>query len=307
MNRLLAVASVGFLAACSAAPARGPAVAAVKGIPRLELRTRVVGLSGLALGPGGRLWAVAEKQHLVLPLSLTGVVGEPLSVSGLDRELDLEAAAWLPGSTTWNSLLAVGLESPRATGVTVGSQACDVGLFSRSEHGGMRRQRCLAFPYKLWGVTPQRNRGIEGLCRAGPLLVAALETPLERGDQRLSALGVYHLERKSWQGHTLLLSSGAALRGKLSALECRPGPGGAVEAWAIERHFEVARLLHFTLPARPVDRPLRPTVVRDLRALLGDLNFEGLALLPDGRMVLLNDNFYGRRRGPSMLVLLPSS
>jgi hypothetical protein len=68
---------------------------------------------------------------------------------------------------------------------------------------------------------------------------------------------------------------------------------------AIERHFGVSRIIHFTLGDRAA------TVVRDLVELAAGRNFEGIARLPDGRIALVNDNQYKTIDGPSQLVIVP--
>lgn len=306
------------LAACGAPP--GPAsapTAALPGASAAVLRASIDGWSGLGLGPAARLWAVAERDHMILPVGLDGAVGTPLAVSGLPATVDLESMAWTRlgcrGAQTWGCLLALGLETGKTGGaVMLGGRACDVGLFRRSEHGGLRLERCLSFPYKLWGLTAEANRGMEGLCQAGGKLVASLETPFSRAGQRRCALAVYDLARQTWTGHDLALTSTTQQRGKLSALECRPGPDGTIQALAVERHFTVGRLLRFSIPAGGARKLLRPRVLLDLHRVKpagakGIPNYEGLAWLPDGRVALINDNQYGGRQGDTLLVLLPAS
>jgi len=91
--------------------------------------------------------------------------------------------------------------------------------------------------------------------------------------------------------------------GKLSALDCDLAPDGTATVWAIERHFEVSRLLSFTLP--PVGTgsdDITPKIERDLAPYLGrTVNLEGIAKLPDGRIVIVNDNQYTSVEGPSRL------
>ena len=66
--------------------------------------------------------------------------------------------------------------------------------------------------------------------------------------------------------------------------------GADIEVTMIERHYEVSRVLRFTVPATGPGRTLTSTVVGDLdSAFTKNPNFEGLALTPRG-FLLLSDN-----------------
>jgi hypothetical protein len=93
--------------------------------------------------------------------------------------------------------------------------------------------------------------------------------------------------------------------GKLSALTCALAPDGSGEAYAIERHYGVHRILHFHVPATAGE--IVPDVVVDLDAIFhGAFNMEGLVRLPDGRFVLVNDNQGHKAEGPTELFVLPA-
>jgi hypothetical protein len=92
-------------------------------------------------------------------------------------------------------------------------------------------------------------------------------------------------------------------RGKLSSLDCKIAPDGTAHVWAIERHFGVSRVLRFDLP--PTASDITPIVDEDLAPVINDtLNLEGIAELPDGRLVIINDNQGSRVEGPTELLVL---
>ena len=74
-----------------------------------------------------------------------------------------------------------------------------------------------------------------------------------------------------------------------------------IEVWAVERHFAESRLLHFVIAA---GRDLEPEVAADLAPLASGHNFESVAALADGRVALVNDNFYRAVTGPSEVVFV---
>lgn len=73
---------------------------------------------------------------------------------------------------------------------------------------------------------------------------------------------------------------------------------------AIERHFDVTRILGFEVTAAlAAPDPIVPTALVDLAPILhGSLNLEGLVRLPDGHLNAVVDNRYGRRTGPDELL-----
>lgn len=75
---------------------------------------------------------------------------------------------------------------------------------------------------------------------------------------------------------------------------------------AIERHFEVAKLLTFTIPLTGAgeEAPHTPRVVMDLFPFVGEAkrNFEGVVWLDDQRVMLIVDNKYGKVTGPNQMV-----
>ena len=102
--------------------------------------------------------------------------------------------------------------------------------------------------------------------------------------------------------HRLWLTSAT---GKISGLDCRLAADGSIAGLAVERHFEITRLLRFSLP--PVGSgtdDVKPSVTLDLGPILhGRLNLEGVAVLPDGCVVAVVDNPYRTITGPSELLV----
>jgi hypothetical protein len=138
----------------------------------------------------------------------------------------------------------------------------------------------------ITGVPLAPNEGAEGMCGRGDDVWVAIE---HRGAAPLVHIHAGAIADTS----ELPLTTDT---GKISALACT----SADDIWAIERHYGVHRILHYV--AR------RPKVALDLDPILhGSRNIEGLARLPDGRFVLVNDNQSAKIDGPTELLVLPAS
>ena len=289
--------------ACRATSAPAPAPEPGQGV-RIMPHTRASidrpdlhGASGLTRDPEGYLWAVLEREHTLFQLSFgfgaekLDVIGAPHPVQGAG-EVDLEAVAWLD-----DGRLAFGTETKDAdrTGDTV--------LFAERVGDAVVVRERLEVPYAPWGLTPERNRGIEGLCQAGGRLVVGIETVGEDAGRRFAPVATYNLLTKAFTHFRLWLTSET---GKISGLGCRATPGGT-EVYAIERHYEVARVLTFTLPLAGAGGYVTPRVIVDLATIFPDAipNFEGIAVMKDGSLVLISDNDYGGVTGPTELLAIP--
>jgi hypothetical protein len=91
--------------------------------------------------------------------------------------------------------------------------------------------------------------------------------------------------------------------GKLSALDCHVAPDGTIDFVGIERHYGVQRILRGTIAPDATD--VVPELALDLAPAVHDVyNFEGIARLPDGRTVLVNDNQGSHVEGPTRLFVL---
>lgn len=252
----------------------------------------VHGLSGLAVDGAGALWTVAERGRALFRVELDGLTVRSVTrfPVEIERGRDLEALAWSPaggGDGTFHA----GIEQR-------GGSAQVVRLVRDGE--GFRADATVELTSAEVGVRIGHNHGVEGLCAAGELLVAAIETAGEDGAGRWAPLVL--LDPQGGRRVRRLRLTTAT--GKLSALDCWPGADGGVEVVAIERHFEATRVLGFTLSPDAVPADLTPSVVLDLTPILrGALNLEGLVRLPDRRLVAVVDNQYGRVTGPDELLV----
>jgi hypothetical protein len=159
--------------------------------------------------------------------------------------------------------------------------------------------------YAHWNLTAPDNRGIEGICHVDGVLILATELVERQRGRRWAPVGMFDPKTQSWTAHRVGLSSKT---GKLSAMSCHV-VNGSIVALAVERHFGVSRLLRFQIPQGPEGQWIEPKVVLDLTESIDPLpNFEGLAWLEDGSVVLLTDNKYRRGpREPSRLYFIPAS
>ncbi len=252
--------------------------------PRLErqvLASAPDGLSGLDIDDEGAAWLVPERERKLLVSGKRGTT--VLTLVGVPAGLDTEALAIVgPGE------LMLGTEAQTR-------RTSDLLLRVAVEGSTARVTSTRTLSYQPWGLTADANRGIEGLCFAGGALVAGLEQVIERDGARFAPLAVLHDER--WTHHRLRLTSG---RGKLAALDCVTS-GKGLRVVGIERHYEVARLLSFTVPLSGPATTIEPVIVEDLAPHFSDLpNFEGVAF-EGGDLVLTNDNDSGGRRGDGAL------
>lgn len=274
-----------------AACARGPSTIdrdrAAALFTRVELDTAGVhGLSGLAVDADGTLWTVAERGAAAFAITLDGARATAVRypIEGVPDGEDLEAVAMAPGG------LWVGTEG-RERGVAR--------VFALVRDGA--RLVVTGAPIELRpdevGVEVGANHGTEGVCAVGDVVAIALETAGQDARGRWAPVVVIDRARGTRVVHRVRLSSAT---GKLSALDCWR-EGETLRAMAIERHFEVTRVLRFTLDAAV---EITPMVALDLGPeLRGTLNLEGLARLPDGRVVAVVDNQYRTITGPDELLV----
>jgi hypothetical protein len=244
------------------------------------------GLSGLALDGDGHLWSIGERQRRLVEMEirdnqLLSIRERPLT--GVPRGVDIESLAWS------GEFLFLGTER-HAPG------AADSLLQARVDSTGATVIGTLPLDYQAIGLSASVNQGIEGLCAAEGMLVAAIEAVLENTDGgRLAPVAVFDHAQSRWRFHRVRLTS---TTGKLSALACR-ATGAELEVYAIERHFGVSRLIRFSLPLRPQGvpspKPTTAVVVVDLTDQIDAVvNLEGMAWVSPDIMLLLSDNQWGR-------------
>jgi hypothetical protein len=276
------------IAACGGAPATSPEPASPV---FLDLDT-APGLSGLALADDGALWTVAERDGAAYRIVLVGDRVASVKRVPLDPVPpgDLESLEVL-GSGAF----VFGLEANAAegAGLALGRLADDGASIAVT--------RTLPLPADDNRVL-EPNKGVEGLCGGNGAWLVALETVVEEQGARFGQVEVHRAGSPSMH-HRVRLTSAT---GKLSGIDCRPAANAtSVEVLAIERHFEVTRLVSF-----PIDltapTTVDATVVRDLADLAKGRNFEGIARLADGRVALVTDNQWKTIEGPSQLVILPA-
>ena len=251
----------------------------------VELNDVPPGESDLTLDDKGTIWTIPERARFVVELT-TPPVKHPLE--GFEKGLDTEAIAWLGGGK-----LAIGLEA------TQRPLAAIAWAELQGDRIVMTKQRELTTAEL--GVAPTTNHGIEGLCGRGDEVLAATETVGKLPDgTRWSALARLHGD--ALEVAKLRLTT---TKGKISALSCTIADDGTADVLAIERHYGVARILHFV--AKRGDTDITPELVVDIQPVLRDsLNLEGIVKLPDGRMVTVNDNQGSEVKGPTELLYFHS-
>ena len=281
------------VAACSAAPeAPGPSVPA-----QLVLVSRLVidlpgvsGLSDLAVDEAGRVWSVAERVRTAVRIDRPGAAPVAVPLVGIPDRVDVEGLAWIDRDRV-----------AMATEADVGMRTSDAVLLARLGPGGLEVYERRDLDYAIWPLDPIGNQGIEGLCRAGSSLVLAVETVVADASARFAPIAVHDLSTGRWTPFLLRLTTRT---GKISALSCH-ARRGSIDVLAVERHFEVARLIRFSIrqgapPRRP---PLEPVVVADLAPVMAHQeNFEGLIWDGARAVWLVVDNDWTHVTGPNLLV-----
>ena len=247
------------------------------------------GLSGLAADAQGRLWTVAERAATAYRITLDTALRptlEAFTVTGVPGDTDLEAIEELGGER-----MAFGTEG-RVDGVAT------VLLGTRSGTT-IAIDRTIQLTADQVGIAMKNNHGAEGMCGQGETLLVAIEGAGEADGKRWAP--VLRIENGTLvRRHRVWLTSRT---GKLSGLDCTIASDGTIEAWAIERHFEVTRILELTVPpAGQGSDDLTPRVALDIGdAIQSKRNLEGIAQLPDGRIVTASDNQWRTIDGSSTL------
>jgi hypothetical protein len=160
----------------------------------------------------------------------------------------------------------------------------------------------LFFDYAPYGIEPDSNRGVEGLCFADGRLLASAEQVVEAKKARYAPLASYDFAEKRWAHYRARLTTDT---GKISDLTCRR-TDKAREVFAIERHYSVSRILRFTLPLMDTGGDIEPELLMDLTEFHRETipNFEGIAWVEGGKLLLISDNDYGGTQGPTHIILV---
>ncbi len=247
------------------------------------------GLSGLAADEQGRLWTVAERDakayRITLDASLKPTI-ETFVVTGVPGDTDLEGIEELGGGR-----VVFGTEG-RVDGIATL-------LLGDVKGDSIAIGSTITLTADQVGIAMAKNHGAEGVCGAGDQLIVAIEGAGEDGGKRWAP--VLRVANGSLaRRHRVWLTSKT---GKLSGLDCTIAADGTATVWAVERHFEVTKIVAFTLP--PVgqgDDDITPRVALDIGAAIDSKrNLEGIAQLPDGRIVTVSDNQWKTIEGPSKL------
>ena len=256
---------------------------------RLEDRT-LDGASGLAKDDSGVFWAVTERSSVLTAIDLEHArVIRSVPIRGILGGVDAESLAHLGGAR-----FAVGTERRQA------DRAQDEVLIVEVGKEEARITDRLLLPWASWGLSAGGNQGIEGACAAGGEILVAGEPTLVESERRYAPLASRKISGGEWAIHRIPLTSRT---GKISALACR-ARDGAIEVAAIERHYEVSRLLRFVLPTSP-GTAISAELAVDLAQYIDPMpNLEGLEWLDGDSFVLLSDNQGAIAVGPTKLFIL---
>ncbi len=239
------------------------------------------GLSGLGRDPGGGLWAVSERLGELVRLDAKGRI----ALEGVPEGQETEALTWLSADR-----IALGTESHDD------ARLSDPVHVARLTGGKAVVEETLELPFAVLGVTPEANRGLEALCVDGGRLLAISELIIEADGARWAPFATRALRGTEWTPGRLRLSTET---GKISGVDCSDG-----KAWAIERHYGVARILNWEIPAAGGD--VLPVVAVPVDELVGGTlpNFEGIAVSAE-LIQVITDNDYRGKTGPSWLFGIP--
>ena len=283
----VAVALLLAVAACTKKEPRGPGRI-------VTLETNVAGLSGLTQDEHGAFWAAGEDGDAVVRIDPKTFGVTRYSVTGGPEATDLEGIAWVDGT-----------RFVLATETQEQGRLRDVVLDGRLSGGEFAVAPIGHVDYARWRLSAPDNHGLEGVCHVDGALVFVTELVETQGDRRWAPVALFDPNIQTWTPHRVALTSDT---GKLAAIDCKVRKG-AIEALAVERHYGVSRLIRFKIPQGPEGQRIEPAVAADLSKLVSPLpNFEGLAWLEDGSVLLVTDNKYKRgAEGPSRLFLIPAS
>jgi hypothetical protein len=240
-----------------------------------------IGLSGSALDDRGRLWAIPERQRALIRI-VHGRGGEltvtQIPLDGVPDELDTESLAWLGGAR-----FAIGTERRLA------GRGVDAVLLAELRGARARVTAALSLDYRaLFRISVPSNQGIEGLCRAGPYLIAGGEPVVLEHGRRFAPIARRRLDRdEPWTPFLVELTSKT---GKLSALDCWSSGQALLHVLGVERDYGTTRIVHFGLPASGSGAHLQARMLANLDSRLQEMpNVEGIVRIGT-EIVLLTDH-----------------
>lgn len=286
---IVGIATMGSVRELSAQPSAAPAP-----IQRYTLSSfGAVGLSDMARDPRGMVWVVPERQrHLLRVQQSPGdlkLVHKAI-LQSVPKGWDIESLTFLD-----DGRVVFGTEN------LVPGRDADRLLFARTNGDVVDVVETIEMPYSLWNMRAESNHGLEGLCSAAGWLFASSETVQVEGRVRYAPLGAYSLSEKNWRAYRIRLTSE---KGKISALTCFVAKdGAAIEFLAVERHYQVSRLLRFSITVGESEKDVVPSVVVDLSRFFSTIpNFEGVVKEDDNHALLVVDNDTGGIRSSSEII-----
>ncbi len=280
LGRLWMLAAL-VLPSCSDKPMRttvkaAPAVEVVELMGRVGYRSVVahpdaLGVSG-SCHDGSNTWLVAERNNRLLRIDPDSNVMS-FKLEGIPDGIDLEGLACKDGRFYMS------------TESQVDHRTGDLVLVVDLEGSAGKVVEVITMHYPD-GMEANANQGLEGLCIAGDWLVAAGEI-LQKDSAGTRQAPI--LRKKIGGDNTFLhwvnLTSDT---GKISGIDCRIR-NDRIEVFAIERHFEVCRLLQFEL-SEEASKAKRVVELAHITRE-GD-NYESLLVDDEGYARLSNDNQY---------------
>jgi len=255
------------------------------------LRGAPPGLSDLTIDDRGVLWTVAERDRVIVEMTVDkgGVVSHSIPVQGVPEGVDTEGLVWLgPGR------FVVSSEGKYDPGAGL------LWIEIKGDHAVVTHDR--TFTNKELGVTLLKNQGAEALCGDDRQLLVGIETVGRLPDGARYA-PVVRVRGDSTDLVKFRLTSST---GKLSAFTCKIDDDGNARGWAIERDFGVTRILRFSLASAELE--VTPTVAYDLTVKLRGLrNLEGIVEMSGNRLAIINDNQSRVLEAPSELMIVPAT
>lgn len=242
-----------------------------------------MGVSG-SCRDGAYTWLIAERNHRLLRINGNSQVTS-FPLEGIPDAVDLEGLACKDGR------FYISTESD------VEHRTGDLVLVVDLEGSGAKVVDVITMHYPP-GMEAGTNQGLEGLCIAGDWLIAAGEIlQKDSSGTRQAPILRQKIGDKNTFMHWVNLTTDT---GKISGIDCRMR-SSRIEVFAVERHFEVCRLLQFDLGDEPSEAKRVVELAHIVRE--GD-NFESLLVDDEGYARLSNDNQYIKISGATEETML---